>query len=213
MLIWGASGVHAAPGERFPLTKTRLLSGGKLAGMSAADRRYAINEIYARHGFSFGDIALRKQFLRFGWYQPQPGQTMAQTRAKMSPVERENIERLGIAREVERGATKPDDYSAGSGTIYRSPYAGTKRGWPGEHFPETRLEPVRDDMMANMSDAQIRYARNEIYARRGYLFQNMALRKQFLGMSWYHPKPGRSMAQIRATMTKIESENLKMLVL
>ena len=214
LLLLGVSKGFAAPGERFPLTKTRILSAANLADMTAADRRYAINEIYARHGLLFGDMALRKQFLKFSWYRPQPGQTMAQTKAKFNRIERQNVERLGLARDIERASTKADDYEDHvdvPDTDYVSLYAGTKKALPGERFAETRLVLLRDDAMANMSDAQIRYATNEIYARRGYLFQNMTLRKQFLGMSWYKPRAGRSMAQIRATMTRLERTNLETL--
>lgn len=203
-----ATVVSAAPGEKYPQTKSRVLSTSEVAEMSTSQRRYAINEIYARHGLLFGDLTLRKQFLKYDWYKPQPGQSMAVTKAKFSRIERQNVERLGLARELEQASTKADDYVDPGATGYFSPYAGTKKAWKGEHFPETRLVKLDRDEARTMTAAQRRYALNEIYARRGYVFNDMALRKQFLGMSWYKPKPNRSMKSIATTMTSIERANI-----
>lgn len=211
ILAFAAPRAIAAPGEKYPQTRTRVLSAKEVARLSAAQRRYAINEIYARHGLLFGDLALRKQFLQFGWYAPQPGRTMAQIKRRFSSVERKNVERLGLAREIANVSVKSDGFGPSSETIYVSPYAGTKRALRGERFPETRIAVLDDKAMAEMSDAQMRYALNEIYARRGYLFQDMALRKQFLQFAWYKPRPGRNMAQIRTLMTRTERENIAFL--
>ena len=93
--------LYAAPGEKFPQTKTRLLTSGEIKTLSPQQRQYAINEIFARHGLLFGDMKLRKQFLPFDWYRPEPGQTSAQTRKKFNSYERRNVERLAMAREME----------------------------------------------------------------------------------------------------------------
>jgi hypothetical protein len=208
VVVGSAGTASAAPGEKYPQTRTRVLSTSEVAEMSTSQRRYAINEIYARHGLLFGDMALRQQFLKFNWYKPQPGQTMASTRAKFTRVERQNIERLGLARELEMAATKADDYEDPGATRYVSPYAGTSKAWKGEQYPETRLVKLSRDDIASMTEAQKRDARNEMYARNSYVFQNMTLRKQFLGLSWYKPKPNRSMARTAASMTSIERANL-----
>ncbi|RYG66796.1 YARHG domain-containing protein [bacterium] len=212
VLATSVSGVFAAPGEKYPQTKTRVLSTTEVANLNTAQRRYAINEIYARHGLLFGDMEIRRNFLKFNWYKPQPGQSMAVTKSKFTRIERQNVERLGLARELEQASTKADDYEAPSvAADYHSPYAGTSKAWKGEHFPETRLVRLDFNEVLAMSDSQKRYAINEIYARRGYLFQEMALRKQFLGSSWYKPKPGRSMKTVASTLTAIEKANLSTL--
>jgi hypothetical protein len=208
LLATATTVASAAPGEKYPQTKTRVLSTGEVAEMSTAQRRYAINEIYARHGLLFGDLTLRKQFLKYDWYKPQPGQSMAATKAKFTRIERQNVERLGLARELERASTKADDYYDPAVGSYSSPYARTNKAWKGEHFPETRLVRLDPDEVATMSEAQRRYALNEIYARHGYVFQNMTLRKQFLGQGWYKPKPNRSMTSLAAKMSSIERANI-----
>ncbi len=207
VLTLGAGRTFAAPGEKYPQTRTRILSARELANLSSAQRRYAINEIYARHGLLFGDLALRKKFLALSWYRPQPGQTMAQVKAKFSRIERQNVERLSLAREI-AGATATKPVVAGS---YRSAYAGTDQALKGESFPETRLVKLTRNQVASMSQSQIRGALNEIFARHSYLFGDMALRKQFLGFDWYHPEPKLTMADIRADLDLIERANFELL--
>ena len=53
-------------GEKFSQTRTRVISDEEAGGMSFAKLRYAINEIYARHGADFASKPeLRSQFDQF----------------------------------------------------------------------------------------------------------------------------------------------------
>lgn len=206
-LMLSAAPTLAAPGEHFPQTRTRVLSTKEVAALSPAQRRYAINEIYARHGLLFGDMAIRKQFLGMSWYQPQPGRSMAQIKTRFTSLERRNVERLSMAREIENASVEADTHNASKFASYISPYAGTSRALKGELFPETRLERMRPDDIAGMTSAQRRYAINEIMARHGFTFGDMAIRKQFLGFSWYKPRPSLTMSGARAALTSIERAN------
>ena len=206
-LAWAAPLAHAAPGEKYPQTKTRVLTNAQVAKLSPAQRQYAINEIYARHGLLFGDIALRKQFLPYPWYKPEPGLSGDQIRKRFNSTEKRNVERLALARAVAKGSDQVDaDVEAAK--PYASPYKRGSQGLAGEHFPETRLDQLRQDDLYNMSDAQLRYAINEMYARHGFNFGEMALRKQFLNFGWYKPKPGVSMATIEKSFSPRERDNL-----
>ena len=51
-------------------------------------------------------------------------------------------------------------------------------------------EYISDDDLADMSPQQLTYARNEIYARHGYIFQSQELTEFFSQKSWYHPVSG-----------------------
>ena len=42
-------------------------------------------------------------------------------------------------------------------------------------------------MLANLSPAQLRIARNEIYARRGRFFRDAGLAEHFKRFAWYRP--------------------------
>lgn len=188
----------SAPGEKYPQTKTRLLKPSEIKKLSSAQKQYAINEIFARHGLLFGDLELRKQFLPFDWYRPEPGQTTAQTRQQFNSYERRNVERLAKAR-----APKDEPKAA----IYRSPYKTGSQGLAGERFPETRLELLQAYDLSAMTDAQLNFAINEIYARHGLVFGDMQLRKHFLGLGWYKPKPDLSANEAAKTFSKIETAN------
>lgn len=185
----------AAPGEKYPQTKTRLLKASEVKKFSPAQKQYAINEIFARHGLLFGDMKLRKQFLPFKWYQPEPGLSMSDVRKRFNSYERRNVERLTQVRERE---TPPQ--------LYKSPYKTGSQGLAGERHPETRLDEMESEI-EDMSDAQIKFAINEIYARHGLVFGDMNLRKHFLGLGWYKPNPDLSVDEVAKTFSKIETRN------
>lgn len=88
-------------GERFPQTKLRLLSADDLKGMSAAELRYAINEVYARYGASFSsNPEIRRQLQKFSWYHPNQNITFSDIDQSMSEIEKANIKLLGQYREA-----------------------------------------------------------------------------------------------------------------
>ena len=186
---------RAAPGEKYPQTKTRVLTNAQVAKLSPAQRQYAVNEVYARHGLLFGEMKLRKQFLPFKWYRPEPGLSAADARKRLNSYERRNIERLTVVRERE-APPQP----------YQSPYKPGSQGLAGERYPETRLDELESEI-EDMSDAQLNFAINEIYARHGLVFGDMNLRKHFLGLGWYKPKPESSTGEIESTFSQLERRN------
>ena len=76
----------------------------------------------------------------------------------------------------------------------------------GERFPETRLDELGYEV-ESMSESQLNFVINEIYARHGLVFGDMNLRKHFLSLGWYKPKPDLSTQQVEATFSKIERQN------
>ena len=189
--------LYAAPGEKFPQTKTRLLKSSEINKLTPDERQYAINEIFARHGLLFGDLTLRKQFLPYKWYRPEPGQTSAQTRKQFNSYERRNVERLAKSR----------DEREVEAAVYRSPYKPGSQGLAGERYPETRLDELDPADVSAMTDAQLNFAINEIYARHGLVFGEMNLRKHFLGLGWYKPKPDLSAQEAAKMFSKLETRN------
>jgi hypothetical protein len=90
-----------AHGELFPETRTRLLTDTDVSQMSYAKVRYAINEIYARHGFVFdGSNAIQKHFESLDWYRADDG---LMEQSKVDPLltdnERANLKVLGRRRD------------------------------------------------------------------------------------------------------------------
>ena len=60
-----------ANGMVFSDSSSRLLTPSDVAGLNAGSLRLARNEIFARLGFRFEDVALRSYFSRFDWYSPR----------------------------------------------------------------------------------------------------------------------------------------------
>ena len=88
-------------GERYPQTRHYLLAMDDVQGMSIAQMRYAINEVYARYGATFPNVPdIQRQFQKFAWYHPNPGLTFEEVDRLMSDTERENVKFLAQCREL-----------------------------------------------------------------------------------------------------------------
>jgi hypothetical protein len=96
------------PGERFPQTRLELLGPTELMDLNLADIRYAINEMYARHGAAFQKPELAKVFAAKTWYKPRPGINLQQIEQEFTPVEADNLKLLG--KERDKKAAPADIY-------------------------------------------------------------------------------------------------------
>lgn len=97
-------------GERYPQTLDARLSFDDARGLNRAQLRYAINEMYARHGLVFRDKQIQRNFERMKWYSPQASLTPAQIEERFTPLERANLEILAQARDglaVKSSASAP----------------------------------------------------------------------------------------------------------
>lgn len=90
------------PGERFPQTRRQALSLADFEGWSSADIRYAINEIFARHGAAFPKKDIRAIFAQFTWYHPLEGISLDTIEASLPAVEQWNVQALGAARDSKK---------------------------------------------------------------------------------------------------------------
>lgn len=82
----------------------------------------------------------------------------------------------------------------------------------GERFPETRLRELGYHEVAQMSDDDIRYAINEMYARFGMTFKNKSLQSNFEGYKWYRPDDRWKPTQIERQFNRTEKSNHKLLI-
>jgi uncharacterized protein YecT (DUF1311 family) len=90
-------------GEKYPQTRTRLITEEEAAAMIYAQLRYAVNEVYARHGANFGGLtAIQNQFRKFTWYQPRNGVSVAGIESEFSDIERANVKMLAKYRDRKR---------------------------------------------------------------------------------------------------------------
>jgi hypothetical protein len=61
---------------------------------------------------------------------------------------------------------------------------------PRQIFPNSSRRRLTQADLAGLSPAQLRLARNEIFARNGRVFVDPALERHFAAFPWYHPRPG-----------------------
>lgn len=62
---------------------------------------------------------------------------------------------------------------------------------------------MSEEDIAALTKGQLRLARNEIYARHGYVFKSQDLQEYFSSKSWYHPDPS-----FDGSLNEVEKENV-----
>lgn len=86
------------PTDIFPDSSTRLLDSWEVEALSDADLTYAINEIYARHGYIFKSEELRRHFEQFDWYHGTiPADAFSYE--MLSGVEQQNLDLMAKERD------------------------------------------------------------------------------------------------------------------
>lgn len=86
-------------GERFPATRLRPLSVQETASWTVADLRYAINEMFARHGAVFSKAEIQAVFANQPWYQPRNGLGFNEIEEEFTAVEKQNLLLLASLRD------------------------------------------------------------------------------------------------------------------
>lgn len=138
--------VDRMPGEQFPETRSRLMTSWEVESWTAAQLRYAINEMYARHGADFLDKQIREQFSAFEWYHPRPGQNYDQTEKLFSQTEVDNLKLLGYYRDARNGGAPPKSPSSGSSPLKDSEQQQTTRKPKLVYAPHPSYPPTLDKM-------------------------------------------------------------------
>lgn len=90
---------------------------------------------------------------------------------------------------------------------------GQALGWPEkfEHYPQTRLRPITWQELENWSDAELTYAINEMYARRGYGFPDQPKIKALFAKLGFSTDSKRKVSTIESLMWPTERQNLQLL--
>lgn len=71
-------------------------------------------------------------------------------------------------------------------------------------LPSSASEHITDSQLSNLSKSELRLARNEIYARHGFIFESAELTNHFKKQSWYEPNPNFS----DSMLSKLEHTNV-----
>lgn len=89
-------------GQIFPDSSSRYLSDGEIGSLNLSQSQYAINEIYARHGYIFGTEPYKSYYQGLSWYHGTiPADQFSES--IFNDIEYDNIEKLGAHRNALAG--------------------------------------------------------------------------------------------------------------
>ena len=147
-----------------PMSSEKLLYESDLSSLSNHDLMIARNEIYARHGYIFNDAELSDYFNAQGWYSPRI-KSDDFSEDMLSEIEKKNIQTI---KALESGTPINTD--------------------TGYIFSNSSEVYLTDADVKGLSNYDLMIARNEIYARHGYIFNDAELAQYFSSKSWYSPR-------------------------
>ena len=73
-------------------------------------------------------------------------------------------------------------------------------------LPQSDVIKLRESELTSFNKDELRLARNEIFARHGYVFKSDELESYFYEKSWYFPDPNQD-----GSLNKIEEYNVKVI--
>ncbi len=177
-----------------PDSQSRYLTEEDLAGMNAQVACYAKNEIYARHGRTFASQELQEYFEDQSWYYGYISPSSFSD-AVFNGYETANIQLLtdweySLAANGyqldQPGYSFTDvyDYLYGISVVDEALF---EENWEESYVaPESNSRYLTQSEVEEMTLQELCYAKNEIYARRGRLFQSQELQDYFNSKTWYY---------------------------
>ena len=148
----------------FPDSSTSKISPNNLYNLSSDQLFIARNEIFARHGYIFNDKKLQNYFESQAWYQPNPS-------AKGEPsneIENDNAQTIMDMEEIKLA-------------FKNSPRVSREYV-----LNNSQITKLTSDEVERLSDFELLIARNEIFARHGYIFGVPELNDYFQSKRWYN---------------------------
>ncbi len=176
----------------------QVITRDELSGKTEAEVQMIINEIYARHGYIFGGStsATQQYFNSQKWYVPETS-SASTVEKRLNDTENKNIKVLTEYRSELRNPTKPTEPKP-TGTRPSEPAptgtgpAATEPSAPKTPTDNTIIFPSDTKLLTNtdldaMTQEEIGFVKNEIFARHGYIFKKAIYRDYFTNQQWYTP--------------------------
>lgn len=184
-MLWGtASGATMAEdGYIIPGSDTRYISYSEIQNMPVQVVCYAKNEIYARNGRLFQSEELQDYFDAQYWYYGTISPNSFSP-SYLNQYETANVDLLN-KREKE---LLPGGYVLDSNWYSYDPVYAYSEGWgydDGYIFADSNSRYISQNEVNTLTLQEICYAKNEIFARHGRLFQSQELTDYFNSKSWY----------------------------
>lgn len=154
-----------------PTSNSQYLTRADISHLTKDQLMFARNELYARHGYIFSTPKIKAYFESKSWYKPTLDSSNW-TDAYFNSYEQAN---LALIMEAENGGSSS---STSSNDVY----------YYGDYvIPSSSSAYLSKSELYGMSKETLIYARNEIYARHGYIFNSQTLSSYFNSKSWYYP--------------------------
>ncbi len=148
-----------------PDSSDRYLTEYDLSGLTKDQLEIARNEIYARHGYQFQQQKMINYFNNQSWYVKSNNKV---TTDDLSELEYANV--VFIQKFEDEGMSNNNETYYGYFVI-----------------PDSSYRKVTADELKYLSNHQLAVARNEIYARNGYIFVSNEWKDFFVNEPWYTP--------------------------
>ena len=178
-----------------PESSSRYYAPAELSALTDQQLTVAAAEINARYGAYAPDPQLQEFFECLSWYAP--GGTV-----KLNNFEKQNLFLIDVCQRQRNG------------TIYQSANTYVRYATQGSGYILTNSDyrNVTGTELSRLSMTELTLARNEIFARHGYIFQDEALQTYFCCQNWYVPST--PAAEFNSTaLNETENENLEMITL
>jgi len=173
-----------------PESSTSYITRAQLEAMSQEELTIALQEIYARHGRVFSDTDLQTYFDSRSWYS-------AGGVTELNTYEKANVILLDVFI-TQQGGT----YSQPG-----NPYLGLTSGTSSYLLNGSQNRYLEASDLKDLTEKELILARNEIYARHGYVFSDEDLQTYFCTKSWYTPA-GTIVSE--TSLNEYESNNIKL---
>ena len=143
-----------------PDSSTRYLTEDDLMGLTSDELEIARNEIYARHGYIFKQKKMINYFSNQRWYVKSKNKV---TTDDLSEIEYANVM---LIKKVENEGFSNDDQDYSNVDFI---------------IPDSSYRKVTSKELKSLSSYELAVARNEIYARHGYIFVSNEWKDFFCG--------------------------------
>ena len=182
-------------------TDTRFFSRAELTGMTRNQLYLAQQEIYARYGCTFPDNGDLDEFFRAkSWYTPDsPASNF--NKSRFSETERVNLLLLQALIMERDGTTGSNRYISQNSHV---------EGWIMNFTDSSR---IKKSDVEYLSETELVIAYSEIYARKGYIFDDDELQLYFSSKNWYAPTKLPGSFNATTELNEIERENYECLKL
>lgn len=151
-----------------PYSSTRYLNESDLRGLNTEELEIARNEIYARHGYQFQQKKLINYFNNQSWYRRSNTKV---TTSSLSKMEYANVMLIQKQeRKLHNSTNSSYEYYYGNFVI-----------------PDSSYRRITTEELRYLSKFELAVARNEIYARHGYIFVTDQWKDFFVNEYWYTP--------------------------